>query len=142
MNREQKDQPLHVSQHSSNEMLAAALSVKEGNNFIAEFMKDVPGWAFQYEKEEYRFYINPWSSKAKTYDDNMKESGFYLVPTCVFSFHSSWEWLMPVVKKIQQLKIDDFSKKKPVMSALIDVDIKILWTAVVDFLKWYAVSER
>lgn len=51
--------------------------------------------------------------------------------------HRDWNELIPVVEKIKKLKIEEFSKKKPVMSALMDVDIKILWLAVVEFIKWY-----
>jgi hypothetical protein len=55
-----------------------------------------------------------------------------------FSYDESWDELMPVVKKIQQLPIDDFTKKKSVMSALMDVDIKILFNSVVVFLQWWS----
>jgi hypothetical protein len=51
-------------------------------------------------------------------------------------YHYDWGSLMPVVKKIQQLKIHEFAKKKPVMDALLDVDISILYTAVVAFIQW------
>lgn len=52
-------------------------------------------------------------------------------------YHSEWNWLIPVVKKIQQLPIEEFSKKKPVMSALMDVDIDSLYQSIVVFVKWY-----
>ena len=57
-------------------------------------------------------------------------------------YDKSWDWIMPVVKKIQQLKIDDFSKKKPVMSALMDVDIESLFKSVVVFLQWWSKADR
>ncbi len=52
-------------------------------------------------------------------------------------YHYSFGSLMPVVKRIQQLPIEDFSKKKPVMSALMDVEIESLWLSIVVFIKWY-----
>lgn len=52
-------------------------------------------------------------------------------------YHSSWDWLIPAVKKIQQLKIEDFPKKKPVINAMHDVEKKLLWAAVVAFITWY-----
>ncbi len=52
-------------------------------------------------------------------------------------YDSSFDALMPVVKKISKLKIDDFSKKKPVMASLIDVDISSIFTAAVDFIIWF-----
>jgi hypothetical protein len=52
-------------------------------------------------------------------------------------YHYSWNEIIPVVKKIQQLRIKDFSQKEPVMNALMDVEIDILWNAVVAFIKFY-----
>jgi hypothetical protein len=54
-----------------------------------------------------------------------------------FKYNESWDELIPVLKKIQQLQIEDFTKKKPIMSALMDVDIDTLFEAVADFAKWY-----
>jgi len=54
-----------------------------------------------------------------------------------FAYRDSWDELMPVVKKIQQLSIEDFGKKKPVMNALMDVELESLFAAVVAFVKWY-----
>lgn len=59
-----------------------------------------------------------------------------------FNYSTSWDELIPVVKKIQQLPIDDFTKKKPVMSALMDVDIETLFNSVVMFLKWWSKADR
>lgn len=54
-----------------------------------------------------------------------------------FNYNSDWNELMPVVKDIQQLEIEEFSKKKPIMDALLDVDIEILYNAVIVFLQWH-----
>lgn len=54
-----------------------------------------------------------------------------------FNYHSDWNELMSVVKDIQQLEIEEFSKKKPIMDALLDVDIEILYNAVIVFLQWH-----
>lgn len=59
-----------------------------------------------------------------------------------FNYFTSWDELMPVVKKIQKLQIEDFAKKKPVMSALMDVDIEILFNQVVLFLQWWSKTGR
>lgn len=74
----------------------------------------------------------------KVYNKDMSE-GKYLGH---FNYHTSWDELIPVVKKIQQLPIDDFTKKKTVMSALKDVDIEILFNSVVVFLQWWSSSCR
>lgn len=59
------------------------------------------------------------------------------IQSCQMEYHKSWEWLMPVIKKIQQLPIAEFSKKKPVMNALMDVEIEPLFLSVIVFIKWY-----
>ena len=58
------------------------------------------------------------------------------------NYKSNWSLLMPIVKKIQQLPIEDFTKKKPVMSALMDVDIENLFDSVVIFLQWWSQADR
>jgi hypothetical protein len=70
----------------------------------------------------------------------MKDKPHY-IPS-LMEYNNSWDWLMPVVKKIQQLKIDDFSKKKPIMNALMDLEIKSLYDAVIVFLKWWTQFNR
>jgi hypothetical protein len=53
-------------------------------------------------------------------------------------FHTSWDWLMPVVEKIRDVQISEgWSNKQPVIKALSDVNITILWKAVVQFIQWY-----
>jgi len=59
-----------------------------------------------------------------------------------FKYSESWDELIPVVKKIQQLKVDDFTKKKPIMNAMMDVEIKSLFTSVVAFLQWWSKADR
>lgn len=49
-------------------------------------------------------------------------------------YHSSWDSLIPVVKQIQELKLFNFEHKKPVMNALMSVDIKELHEAVFNFI--------
>ena len=124
MNNEQKAQSLPSASLVQNGLLSAALSVEDASILIGEFMGK-----FDFERAYCRSHGLP--------EYNPHED---LVEVKEFKYNSSFDWLMPVVKKIQQLKIEEFSKKKPVMSALMDVDIEILWTAVVAFLKWYSVS--
>lgn len=63
--------------------------------------------------------------------------GVYGLHGLRFEYSTSWNSLMPVVRQIQLLHIDDFKYKKPVMNALLEVDIMVLFDAVVLFLKWY-----
>lgn len=58
-------------------------------------------------------------------------------------YHSSWDWLMPVVDKINKtvVKINEEENGIDRYSSIIEsfdtVDINRTWLAVVDFIKWY-----
>ena len=82
--------------------------------------------------------------KSFEYDNlpNKVHKGDYSKHLNNFAYSTSWDELMPVVKKIQQLQIEDFTKKKPVMSALIDVEIESLFNSVVVFLQWWSKADR
>jgi len=94
-----------------------------GNKLIAEFMQVEV--VLNSDNITVYWYYNP-------------EKG-YLVH--MLKYHSSWDWLMPVVKKIQQLEIKQFDKKKPIMNALMDVDIESLYNSALWFILWYNKSE-
>lgn len=111
---ENKTSTNHEIGNDANRLLAVRL--------IAEFM----GWkSFEYD-----------------HLTNKVHQGDYGKHLDNFSYSTSWDELMPVVKKIQQLQIDDFTKKKPVMSALMDVEIESLFNAVVVFLQWWSKADR
>ena len=72
----------------------------------------------------------------------------------VLKFHSSWDWLMPIVQKIEGLKnhyieivedsayVYDVSKfddnqTDPVIITKGDTKIDAVYKAVVEFIKWY-----
>lgn len=53
-------------------------------------------------------------------------------------FHSSWNWLMPVVAKIGNLTANKNSRLwDNVTLGLIAVDIKLIYKAVIEYIKWY-----
>ena len=63
-------------------------------------------------------------------------------------YHTSWDWLMPVVDKIvnqtqlfelipQTIKINRQESLFNIFQALSTIDIKHVYTAVVEFIKWY-----
>ena len=70
-------------------------------------------------------------------DENRKEIAKFDGSMLVRDYHTSWNALMPVVKRIQRLEISEFYRKKPVMNALMDVEIESLFKAVSVFVKWY-----
>lgn len=83
-----------------------------------------------------------WKSFEYDHLPNKVHKGDYGKHLDNFAYSTSWDELIPVVKKIQQLQIDDFTKKKPVMSALMDVEIESLFNAVVVFLQWWSKADR
>lgn len=141
-----KDEGLTSSPNDSNAMLAAALSVELGNEIIAEFMTG----------QEFHFI-----------DDFDRECAGIKVNDSVYpldklEYHSSWDWLMPVVEKIESIgaysvEIDKYKvrvfhittwKNRTVFYAetIEKKKIDVVWSAVVEFIKWHngnnAVSER
>lgn len=55
-------------------------------------------------------------------------------------YHTSWDWLMPVVKQIKNLNREykrHYNHIDKIDQALIDVNINKLFEIVVEFIKWY-----
>lgn len=88
----------------------------EGNKLIAEFMKVSVSDYTSYEEEG-----------RKCYTENDLE------------YHSSWDWLMPVVEKCL---IGEAECNEPVLitniyDALTSISITGTFVAVVEYIKWY-----
>lgn len=109
--------------------------VLEGNKLIAEFM-------------ERKIVDSPWSHKP------LEQQGqwVYVLGQDFFKerikYHYSWDWLMPVVEKIESIQnsdnyeVDIFGKccEIGVMdehSAVGKTKIEATWLAIVEFIKWY-----
>ena len=53
-------------------------------------------------------------------------------------YHSSWDWLMPVVEKCKTVKLKKYDYDWWLIhSPLINVQIKSTWLAVIEFINWY-----
>jgi hypothetical protein len=63
-------------------------------------------------------------------------------------YHLSWDWLMPVLKKIDEVDIDvernneeELNENENIIgditNGLVSIDIDITFEAVVEFIKWY-----
>ena len=57
-------------------------------------------------------------------------------------YHSSWDWLMPVCKKINESVIGitldgSFAPVYRMLKGLTEINIEATWLAVVEFIKWY-----
>lgn len=100
----------------------------EGNKLIAEFM----------------------GGKLKHY--NLSNEPYYQMPNKQqwmperLIYYSSWDWLMPVVEKIEKLGLKCeigiascviYSAKYNVEKVYAETKIKATWLAVVEFIKWY-----
>jgi len=101
----------------------------DGNRFIAEFM----GWKFNKERKAYHIpQTLGFPFKGKVED---------------LKYHTSWDWLMPVVEKIERLGFDFCIMDGAIFirrqydyweTYQIIPDKKYaVWLAVVEFIKWY-----
>jgi hypothetical protein len=96
----------------------------EGNKLIAEFI-DIP---------QRQLYSSPGIKEFYWRNPNTND----LVPV---SYHSSWDWQIPAIKKFKALDIDNNIYRNHVLeidSAVIDeYDITQSFAALVDGIKWY-----
>ena len=52
-------------------------------------------------------------------------------------YHNSWDWLMPVVQKIEDYLSDNVGKVGYFDDGLVSNDIEVRYQAVVEFIKQY-----
>ena len=62
-------------------------------------------------------------------------------------YHTSWDWLMPVVEKISQIEDDDFdmqiyNRYEYITKLPITGSRELIYKAVVEFIKWYNKKEE
>jgi hypothetical protein len=106
------------------------------NKLIAEFM----GMTFDHTHEHGNIYL---AKVVKPYIEYCKSQR--ITPkTC--EFHTSWDWLMPVIDKIYSS--DEYIKYKRDTSGQFESEIHIntksiqrTWEDVVEFIKWYNKQE-
>jgi hypothetical protein len=106
------------------------MKATENNKLIAEFMGYKPtkcnnGFAWDFGKaipsNQHKFPIQ--GRLIDQYCDYLK-------------FHSDWNWLMEVVNKVLTVG-DDTDKWDSVLNELQTVNIDNVYTACVEFIKWY-----
>lgn len=96
------------------------IGIIEGNKLIAEFMEweiSGPGFASGY--------VNPHNTYCHFED---------------LKFHSSWDWLMPVVEKCLTISVESEEYEIHyafIHDALWSINIKSVFDEVVEFIKWY-----
>lgn len=107
--------------------------ILEGRILIDDFM----GYTVTERIDEYKVYV--WKNKTH-----------YVVHEChreEGEYHTSWDWLMPVVEKIEKKKgvhfviselgCDIYSFGKHISNCREETKILTVWQAVVEFIKWY-----
>ena len=87
-----------------------------------------------------------YDSNANVYEDDKNAYGLFSL-----KFHSSWDWLMPVVEKIEN-NLVNYSHEVVIFGEHCHINqgkthdmgysskgskIASTWSAVVDFIKWY-----
>ena len=111
------------------------MTTEEGNKLIAQFLNwksdfiDTPNYKdVVFEPDENHI---AWDGAGCYYDYEMQ-------------FNKSWDWLMPVIKKIEHLEISLFNdsihfqiQRHLLLTLPINTDILTVYSQVVDFIKWY-----
>lgn len=126
MNNKRTTQQAIAEQQSLNRKIWAKengrLHYIDSNKLIAEFMD----WK-QCDPNDNTIYANPTNGALHSSDSDMR-------------FHTSWDWLMPVVASID----DEFGKNDNlddminlVHNSVLEFDINIIYQQVVEFIKEY-----
>lgn len=107
----------------------------EGNKFIVQFMevdKKILSAGYIHSWSDPPFYYTTENSKEKVIHNIIKYS----------KYHSSYDWLMPVLRKILDITFSDEDKETSDSSYFYDIrdclpDIDSTYRAIVDFIKLY-----
>lgn len=104
--------------------------LEDSHPIVESMYTDCPGYNWDHEKED---------------------SDGYTIRRLMFFhedllFHSSWEWLMPVISVINNLGIcyndSGFNLIEVVHNCMLDTDIASTHEAVVQFIKWYNENKK
>ncbi len=98
--------------------------ILEGNMLIAEFMGI-------YKHKNLDILVVPKALKLQL--------AVYKINESKLKFHTSWDWLMPVVQKISDLYGDKgiCQPNGLIYECAIFAHIESVWKAVLEFIKWY-----
>ena len=75
-------------------------------------------------------------------DDNGSNE---VVPIEELAYHTSWDWLMPVVQKCYDLEDEEMNNlgaTADISMYLTDVDIQGVYSAVSEFIKQYTITQN
>ena len=99
--------------------------ILENNNLISQFM------GFPYHKGSY---LHPLFEEEDDW-----------CPDVELIYHKSWDWLIPVVKKMHSMKgkDDNLTEQIKIVCQAVDLfEIHILYWAVVDFINEYTKNNK
>jgi len=68
---------------------------------------------------------------------DLRSTGMSIYKESEYKYHTSWDWLMPVVNKIEDYLSDNVGKVGYFDDGLISNDIEVRYQAVVEFIKTY-----
>lgn len=115
------------------------MNTTENNKLIAEFM----GYALY---EGYSYIVPHYDSYVGV-DGNMHETPIHHIHS--LKFHTSWDWLMPVVHKIvadyefnEQEELSDNEYRESLMDIVPFGIISDVYESVVEFIKWYNENKK
>lgn len=142
--------------------------ISEGNKLIAEFWKDC-----RYVKREGKTYLKCEGERWKfpqTLEINKLYNYYPIADDALrglidpdfskLKFHTSWDWLMPVLQKIRSNELvtnvnynieGDFIieglTEKELINIIVerekfDSDILMIWYGVIEWIKWYNTQEK
>lgn len=57
-------------------------------------------------------------------------------------YHSSWDWLMPVWKKVSDEILGNSEAKAFILMAIADVEIELAFTRIVEMIKWHTKTKE
>lgn len=97
-------------------------SITENNRLIAEFMG-----AYHEDGQPDEILVVPLGNDEYFIDINDEDSP---------KFQTSWDWLMPVVEKIIELK-DVYGQKRNEVRISLSPNINSTYQAVIEFIKWH-----
>jgi len=120
----------------------------EGNKLIAEFMgleladKKYPSDGYWISLHLPMFTDSDMTEWADT------RNGMIRIPRSQLKYHSSWDWLMPVVEKIESLgyntqihfdlfMVGDKDSLRNVTETSASPKIMSIWYGVIAFIEWY-----
>ena len=105
----------------------------EGNKLIAEFMGG-------------HLSDHPELNGVKVWHGYDLVEGRLNLPTTL-TFHSSWDWLIPIWKKIVNIGDSLMSQERnlyfqEITHGLYICDIQVVWSGIVEFIEWYNQSKQ